>query len=120
MAQSKRTKALAIPKEVKEAVWKRQKGKSLFAPYQPISVEECCCHYIPRSRGGLGIEQNIFGCTMSQHRLFDNNVLKTPWDVKSTNLKIEEMHTVVRNHFKLNYKDWNEDDLIYRKYGRKK
>lgn len=113
MAKSKRTKELEITKDVKQKVWERQKGRSLFAPYMNITVEECCCHYIPRSKGGLGIEENIFGCTYEQHMLFDNNILKS--NAKSTNITIEQMHTVVRNHMKRCYQNWNEEKLIYKK-----
>ena len=115
MAKSKRTVALSIPKEVKKKVWERQKGRSLFAPYPNITVEECCCHYIPRSKGGLGIEENIFGCTYDQHMLFDNNVLKGGYNLHSTNITIEQMHQVVRNHMTRCYENWNEKDLIYKK-----
>lgn len=117
MAKSIRTKALEIPRSVKEAVHKRQKGRSLFAPYPAISVEECCCHFIPRSKGGLGIEENIFGCTQEQHRLFDNNVLISPTSRRITNLTIKQMHSVVRNHMIRSYgSTWNERKLIYKKF----
>lgn len=117
MAKSVRTKALEIPRSVKEAVHKRQKGRSIFAPYQMISVEECCCHYIPRSKGGLGIEENIFGCSQEQHRLFDNNVLKSPTSKRITNLTIQQMHSVARNHLIRSYgSSRNESKLIYKKF----
>lgn len=112
--KSKRTRALEISKEVKERVWERQNGRSLFAPYLPISVEECCCHYIPRSQGGLGIEENIFGCVqrpwINEHQEFDlhRNV---------NNLTNEEARIVVENHFKRNYRNWNKEELRYSKWN---
>lgn len=60
--KSKRTKACEIKPSVKQKVWERQNGVSIFSG-APITVSECCCHYIPRSKGGLGIEQNILGMT---------------------------------------------------------
>lgn len=117
--KSKRAQATSIPKSVKENVWRRQHGKSLFAPYSPITVEECCCHFIPRSKGGLGIEENIFGCVQrtyrDEHRMFDGNELVSPKDAEKFNLTREEMHSVVRNHLILHYPGWSEDKLVYRK-----
>lgn len=119
MAKSKRTKALEITLETKRKVWERQKGKSLFAPYSPISVEECCCHFIPRSQGGLGIEENIFGCVqkpwMNEHAVFDGNVLLSKSNAHKMNITQEEMRSVVRNHFIINYPGWNESKLKYKK-----
>ena len=100
--------------EVKKRVWERQKGRSLFSPYSPITVEECCCHFIPRSKGGLGIEENVFGCVQrpwkNEHLMFDGNILG------SANVSREQMRTVVRNHLRSKYKGWNEKKLVYRKY----
>ena len=121
MAKSKRSIATSIPPLVKQKVWERQNGKSLFSPYIPISVEECCCHFIPRSQGGLGIEENIFGCVQrsyrNEHMFFDGNYLRGAHDpcVQVTGLTQEEMHTVVRNHLIRNYPDWDEENLKYKK-----
>lgn len=117
--KSKRTKALEISRETKEKVWKRQHGKSLFAPYKPITVEMCCCHYVSRAQGGLGEEWNIFGCFQApwadEHKAFDRQLSEK--QVKEmTNLSVEEMHTVVRNHFIRNYEDWSEEKCKYQKY----
>ena len=55
--KSKRTKATDIPQKVKQAVWERDGGRCV--------VCGCCrnvmpnAHFIPRSKGGLGIEENI-------------------------------------------------------------
>lgn len=117
MARSIRTKALAISRITKEAVHKRQKGRSLFAPYQPITIEECCCHFIPRSKGGLGIEENIFGCSQEQHRLFDGNILISPGRSEAIQRQREKMKAEVIAHLKQSYEDWNEEDLIYKKHG---
>lgn len=118
--KSKQTKAHEITRETKEKVWQRQKGKSLFAPYKNISVEMCCCHYIPRSRGGLGEEWNIFGCYQTpyandehdafDHKLSDNQVKQL------TNLTPDQMVTVVRNHLIENYDNWSEENCRYKKY----
>lgn len=109
---STRTKAVSITKEVKERVWQRQNGRSLFAPYLPITIEECCCHYLSRSAGGLGIEENIFGCVQrsyrNEHMMYDGQIKPL------TNLTRDEMKQVVRNHLIFNYPNWKEEDLLYR------
>ena len=117
MARSIRTKALAITRKTKEAVFKRQNGRSIFAPYQNISVEECCCHFVPRSKGGLGIEENIFGCSQEQHRLFDGNIIISPGKSEEIQRIREKMKNEVVNHLKDNYQDWNEESLIYKRFG---
>ena len=106
--RSKRTKALAISRSVKEAVWKRQGGHSIFSGY-PISVEECCCHFIPRSHGGLGIEENIFGATWQEHQVFDLNLVGD-WKRES-----DLMHDMAVKHFKLHYPNWSRERLKYKK-----
>ena len=111
MAKSKQTKAHEISKETKMKVWERQKGKSIFSGIS-ITPEMCCCHYIPRSQGGLGKEWNIFGCYqgygINEHRLFDEHK-------PIANLTAKQYHTVLKNHFKLNYKGWTEDKCKYKK-----
>jgi 5-methylcytosine-specific restriction endonuclease McrA len=49
-----RTKALAISKEVKDAVFKRDGGKCILCGKSGLAE----AHYIPRSQGGLGIHQS--------------------------------------------------------------
>lgn len=54
--KSKRSKATDIPQKVKQAVWERDGGRCV--------VCGCCrnvmpnAHFISRSKGGLGIEEN--------------------------------------------------------------
>ena len=116
--KSKQAKAHEITKETKQIVWERQHGKSLFAPYKPITVEMCCCHFIPRARGGLGTEWNIFGCFQApwadEHKAFDHQ-LSDKEVRKITNLTPDEMVTVVRNHLMENYDGWCEDNCRYKK-----
>lgn len=111
MAKSKQTKAHEISMETKMKVWERQKGKSIFSGIT-ITPEMCCCHFIPRSRGGLGKEWNIFGCYqgygINEHRLFDEHK-------PIANLTAEQCKIVLKNHFKLHYKGWSEKHCKYRK-----
>lgn len=119
--KSESTKAKEISKETKQKVWERQNGKSLFAPYKPISVEMCCCHFVSRGgnnrhgrtvSGGIGEEWNIFGCYQvgndNEHTRFDEG--------KSVNnLTNEEAIIVVENHLKRNYIGWELDKCSYHK-----
>ena len=60
-------------------------------------------HYIARSQGGLGIEQNV-GCGCIEcHNDYDNGK------------KVIEYKEVFKEYLKGKYKNWNEKDLIYRK-----
>lgn len=101
--KKKRTIATSIPKEVKEIVWDRDKHKCILCgKYVPI---ECaCCHFIPRSSGGLGIEKNIFTACVECHREHDSgfNALK--------------LQKITENYLKKYYgKNWNKDKLVYKK-----
>ena len=59
----KQTKATEIPKKVKEIVWKRDKHKCIFC-HKQVPIECSCCHFIPRSLGGLRNRKKYI------HRLF--------------------------------------------------
>ena len=65
----KRTKACAISKKTKIRVYERDKGRCIFcgAPGLPEA------HYIARSQGGLGIEQNIVTVCRPCHDRMDNS-----------------------------------------------
>lgn len=64
-------------------------------------------HYIPRSRGGLGIPQNgALGC-QSHHEMLDNG----------NKGRREEMLQMFRQYLQDHYPDWSEDALTYNKWG---
>jgi 5-methylcytosine-specific restriction endonuclease McrA len=65
---SKRSKACDIPLKVRQAVYKRDGGLSVISGRPGVPN----AHYIPRSLGGLGIEQNIVTLTPSEHHEYDN------------------------------------------------
>ena len=61
-------------------------------------------HFVPRSQGGLGIEENgAIGC-IYHHNLLDNGA-KTR----------KEMLELFENYLKRNYPQWDKKKLIYRK-----
>ena len=68
--KSKRSKACDISEKVKEAVLKRDKEKCLFCNREAMPN----AHYIPRSQGGLGIEENIITLCVNCHRTYDQTI----------------------------------------------
>lgn len=64
-------------------------------------------HYIPRSKNGKGIPQNgAVGCQW-HHEMLDNG----------NKGNREEMLKIFRDYLKSCYPDWNEQDLVYSKWG---
>lgn len=104
--KSKRTKATDIPQSVKKKVFERDNGCCVICGNNYNIMPNS--HFVRRSHGGLGIEENIFtACTN-----FTPLKCHERWDhYKCTEEEIER----VRNHFKSHYPGWNEEDLIYKK-----
>lgn len=102
---SKRAKACAISTKTKKTVYERDNG--LCVVCGRLGLPDA--HYIPRSKGGFGIEENIVTLCRDCHNLFDFG----------TKEQMEEIGGIIREHLKGCYPDWNEDDLIYKKYGGK-
>lgn len=108
MAKSRRAKATEIPWAVKMAVWERDNGCCVVCGNNYNVMPNA--HYIPRSRGGLGIEQNIVTlCTELTenkcHRKFDFG----------TQIEREYIGGKIKEYLKSKYPDWNEADLYYKK-----
>lgn len=99
---TKRAKALQIPMKVKKAVYERDNGLCVVCG-RPGNPE---AHYIPRSRGGLGIEQNIVTLCRECHDRFD-------FGDRETMTRYDQM---IRYYLMDQYPDWNEESLYYRKY----
>ena len=100
----KQTKATEIPQKVKETVWERDKHKCIFC-HKQVPLECACCHFIPRSLGGLGIPENIYTGCSDCHREQDNGLNTKEYDLK------------VENHLKGIYgANWDKSKLIYKKY----
>lgn len=98
----KRTKALAIPKEVKERVWERDKGCCVWCG-SPHAAPNA--HFIARSHSGLGIEENILTLCPECHREFD----------QGSRGQRENMKIFFRAYLKVRYPDWDEENLVYRR-----
>ena len=96
----RRTKALQIPMKVKKRVYERDKGRCIWCkkPGDPV------VHFIAKSQGGLGIEQNIICGCYQCHTRYDQTDSR------------EEYRKIAREYLKSQYPDWKEEDLYYRKW----
>lgn len=101
---SKRSKACEIPKKVKEKVWFRDNKKCICCKkYVPIACANA--HFIKRSQGGLGIEQNIVTLCPECHYKEDFG----------QDTKLYENY--IENYLKGIYgANWNKENLIYNKW----
>ena len=109
--KSRRSKATDIPKAVKQAVWERDGGTCVFCGMTRNADPNA--HFIPRSAGGLGIEENILtACNRFSpndcHYRFDNGSKE----------ERAAMREQAREYLKSKHPGWNETDLYYRKETR--
>lgn len=105
---SKRAKALAIPEDVKDRVWCRDAGRCVWCRlsghwtgYQARPE----AHYIPRSKGGLGIPENVLTLCRPHHDMFDHG----------TREQREKMRKAFAEYLKQWHPGWDEEKLIYHK-----
>lgn len=103
------TKATDITRQVKLDVWARDRGRCVVCGNTYNVMPNA--HYIPRSKGGLGIPENIVTlCTELTpnkcHRRFDFG----------TKEERERIGNIIRNYLKSKYPEWDENKLIYRKF----
>lgn len=105
---SKRAKALAISEDTKNKVWCRDAGKCVYCQimnewtgYRAFPE----AHFIPRSKGGLGIPENILTLCRPHHDMYDHGP-------KETRLYMKGKFAEYLKHY---HPDWDESKLIYRK-----
>ena len=77
MKKHSRTKACEISPDVKRIVYKRD-GRCLMCG-SGVREENACCHLIPRSQGGMGVEKNILTLCQKCHREFDEGPDREYW-----------------------------------------
>ena len=108
--KAKRTKSLEIPIEVKRKVAERDSidghpcciwcGKP--APTtNPLAFSNA--HYIPRSQGGLGIEENTLTLDWECHLRYDQSEYHS------------EMKAFFAEYLQGKHPDWSEEKLVYKK-----
>ena len=110
-SKSKRAKATEFDKETRLIIHSRDRGKCLFCELGKYGKSGCTwimdiAHYINRSAGGLGIEENGVLLCRGHHMQFDNG----------NKGYREEMKKDVQAHLQSHYSHWNEADLYYKKY----
>lgn len=109
-----RTKKLQFDKDTKMKIVRRQYGQCLFCSmdYHMECKDEMgytiqdIMHYVNKSAGGLGIEENgVLGCRY-HHQLLDNG---------NKGLR-EEMLSIMKIHLQEHYPNWKEEDLVHDKW----
>ena len=98
------TKATTISTATKKTVWARDFCRCVVCGSINAGPH---CHFIRRSQGGLGDEQNIWTGCDTCHRAFDSEGTDGP------------LHERMRDYFRTLYPDWDESKLVYKKEGLK-
>lgn len=99
---SKQAMAHAIPQSVKRKVSERDDGLCLWCGKPGASN----AHYIARSMGGKGIEENILTLCPKCHNEYDNGFAVTRARMKAR----------FREYLFNYYDNWDEAKLIYHKW----
>lgn len=113
---TKYTKKLQFDKDTIKRIQQRDNYSCLFCKIgyhceknNPNSLEYVIhdiMHFIPKSKLGLGIEENgVEGCRY-HHMLLDNG---------NQNLK-KEMLLIMEKYLQSIYTNWSKEDLIYKKW----
>ena len=97
--KSKMTKACDISKAVKDKVWERDGHRCIICGNHQAMPNS---HYIKRSQGGLGIEENITTMCLTCHNAFDGTGRK-------------HLLPRVKEYLKNHYPEWDEEKLYYKK-----
>lgn len=95
-------KATDISARVKHKVWARDGGCCIICG-NPQAMPNA--HYIPRSKLGLGIEQNLVTLCNQCHFDYDNTD------------KREEIGIMIADYLRACYKNWDKMKLTYEKWS---
>lgn len=98
--KTKRSRACDIPKKVKDIVWERD-GHSCIICGSGQAMPNS--HFIRRSQGGLGIEENIVTMCMRCHSMYDQYIDR------------EAMEGFTEKYLRSKYPEWDKEKLIYKK-----
>lgn len=100
MLKSKRSRACDIPKKVKDKVWERDHNRCIICGSFYAKPN---AHYIPRSKGGLGIEENIVTLCERCHYDYDHTTFR------------KEMGEYIEAYLKRKYPGWEKEKVLYKK-----
>ena len=100
---AKRTKELSIDKKVKLIVWNRDNQECIFC-HKKVEWNYANSHFIKRSQGGLGIEENIMTNCSECHKLFDDSKERVEWRLK-----------YAEDYLCSKYPNWDKEKLVYKK-----
>ena len=100
--KTKRAKACDISQKVKEAVWERDGGRCIICHSNRAMPNS---HFIRRSQGGLGIEENIVTMCQRCHSMYDQYIDR------------ENMEAYIENYLRSHYPDWDREKLVYKKWS---
>ena len=98
--KTKRAKACDITKKVKDIVWLRDGGRCIICGSGWAMPNS---HYIRRSQGGLGIEENIVTMCQRCHRMYDQGPER------------KQIAAYTERYLRSKYPNWNPEKLIYKK-----
>lgn len=99
--KSKRAKAVDITKDVKEIVWQRDGERCIFCGTHEAMPN---AHIVPRSKGGLGVANNIVTLCMKCHFEMDQTE------------KRGEMLERAKEYIRQFDPEWTEESVTYSKY----
>lgn len=99
---NKRTKALSISAAVKGHVYERDKGRCVICG-SPEGIPNA--HFISRAQSGLGVEKNVVTLCAACHYAYDQTPAR------------RKLREEIREYLESQYPDWDEESLIYQKYG---
>lgn len=97
----KETKATDISHKVKSIVWERDSHCCIICG-SPNAAPNA--HYIRRSHGGLGIEQNIVTLCQKCHDSYDNGAYRF------------EYGQIIKDYLDMCYPGFSDDDRVYHKW----
>lgn len=99
---SKSSNACDISPKVRQEVLERDNHQCIICgSNQNLQI----AHYISRGRLGLGIPQNLGVMCVSCHYSYDNGKFH------------KEVKKEFEDYLKAHYEDWNEKDLVYKKWS---
>lgn len=97
-----RTKHTQISQKTKDIVFARDYGCCVYCG-KPVHKSLANAHIVPRSKGGLGIEQNIVTLCLQCHHDFDQ-----------TTKRAEYMKYMIK-YISRFYEGWSEEAMKYKK-----